>query len=167
MLLRSVPKHHFSNLTDVFAIQVLTMWAQRAIVEKHTRYAFCHPSAEAVASMMCDLPNKLLTSLFFNTALYFMANLRRDPSAFFTFYFFSFICLLTMSMFFRMVGQLSRTHAQAMAPVALWILNLIISVGFVLPIREMKLWLAWIRFINPLAYTFESLMINEVCCLLV
>ena len=147
------------------------MWAQRPIVEKHTRYAFYHPSAEAVASMICDLPNKLLLSLFFNLILYFMADLRRDPSAFFTFYLFSLACLLAMSMFFRMVGLLSRTHAQAMAPVAIWILNLIISIGFVLPTREMKPWLRWICFINPMAYTFESLMINEVsssliCCVL-
>lgn len=117
--------------------------------------------------MICDLPNKLLTSLFFNLILYFMADLRRNPSAFFTFYLFSLACLLTMSMFFRMVGLLSRTHAQAMAPVAIWILNLIISIGFVLPTREMKPWLRWIGFINPMAYTFESLMINEVSSFLI
>lgn len=92
-----------------------------------------------------------------------MTNLRRTPGAFFIFYLFSFTCLLTMSMFFRMVGLLSRTHAQAMAPVAVWLLNLIISTGFVLPTRDMKPWLRWIGFINPMAYTFESLMINEVC----
>ena len=138
------------------------MWSQRPIVERHTRYAFYHPSAEAIASMICDLPNKLLTSLFFNVILYFMTNLRREPSAFLTFYLFSFACLLTMSMFFRMVGLLSKTHAQAMAPVALWILNLILTIGFVLPNREMKPWLRWIGYINPMAFTFESLMINEV-----
>lgn len=138
------------------------MWAQRTIVEKHTRYAFYHPSAEALASMICDLPNKLLTSLFFNLILYFLTKLRRTPGAFLTFYLFSFACLLTMSMFFRMVGLLSRTHAQAMAPVAVLILNLIISTGFVLPTLDMKPWLRWIGFINPMAYTFESLMINEV-----
>jgi hypothetical protein len=24
-------------------------------------------------------------------------------------------------------------------------------------------WLGWFRYINPVAYTYESLMINEVC----
>lgn len=144
------------------------MWSQRPIVEKHTRYAFYHPSAEAIAAMICDLPNKLLTSLFFNVILYFMANLRGEASAFLIFYLFSFACLLTMSMFFRMVGLLSKTHAQAMAPVAVWILNLILSIGFVLPNREMKPWLRWIGYINPMAFTFESLMINEVShCVLI
>ncbi len=130
-------------------------------MEKYTRYALYRPSAEAVASLICNLPNKLLTS-FFN----FMASLRRTPDAVLTFYLFSLVCLLTVSMFFRMVGLLSRTHAQAMAPVAVWLLNLIISTGFVLPSREIKPWLRWIGFLNPMGCIFESLMINEVCLLL-
>ena len=53
-----------------------------------------------------------------------------------------------------------------MAPVPVWLLNLIISTGFVLPTREMKPWLQWIGFLKPMGYTFESLMINEVDLLL-
>jgi ATP-binding cassette, subfamily G (WHITE), member 2, PDR len=41
-------------------------------VEKHTKYAFYHPFSEAIASMICDLPNKIGTAIFFNLALYFM-----------------------------------------------------------------------------------------------
>ena len=89
--------------------------------------------SEAIASMLCDLPNKILTSIFFNLTLYFMTNLRRTPSAFFTFYLFSFMCLLAMSMIFRSIGALSRTLAQAMAPAAVLILALVIYTGFALP----------------------------------
>lgn len=35
--------------------------------------------------------------------------------------------------------------------------------GFFLPINYMVGWLSWLRWINPLAYAYESLMINEVC----
>lgn len=87
--------------------------------------------------MLCDLPNKILTSIFFNLVLYFMTNLRRTPGAFFTFYLFSFVCLLTMSMFFRLIGAFSRSLAQAMAPAAILILALVIYTGFVVPIRDM------------------------------
>ncbi|KAL8727058.1 MAG: hypothetical protein Q9166_006301 [cf. Caloplaca sp. 2 TL-2023] len=90
-----------------------------------------------------------------------MADLRLNAGPFLIFYLFQFICLLTMSMFFRMVGLVSKTHAQAMAPVALSILNLILSIGFIPPVPEMKAWVRWIGYINPMAYTFESLMINE------
>lgn len=141
--------------------QILTLYAQRSIVEKHTKYAFYHPFSEAIASMICDLPNKILTSISFNLTLYFLTNLRRTPSAFFTFYLFSFVCVLAMSMLFRSIGAMSRTLAGAMAPAAVLILGLVIYTGFTVPIRDMHPWFRWINYIDPVAYAFESLMINE------
>lgn len=112
--------------------------------------------------MICDLPNKLLTSVLFNLTLYFLTNLRRTPGAFFTFYLFSFACVLTMSMIFRTIGALSRSLAQAMAPAAVFILALVIYTGFALPTPTMHPWFRWINYIDPVAYAYESLMINEV-----
>ncbi|KAF2710378.1 ABC transporter protein [Pleomassaria siparia CBS 279.74] len=143
------------------AFEVLTMWAQRPIVEKHSRYVFYHPIAEGIASMVADLPNKVITSLFFNVSLYFIANLRQSASAFFIFWLFAFVAMLTMSMIFRMVGSLSRTYEQSMAPVAIMIFNFIIYAGFVIPPSYQVPWLGWIRWINPIGYAYESLMINE------
>ena len=90
-----------------------------------------------------------------------MTNLRRTPSAFFTFYLFSFACVLAMSMLFRSIGALSRTLAGAMAPAAVLILSLVIKSGFTVPIRDMHRWFRWINYIDPVAYAFESIMINE------
>lgn len=67
-----------------------------------------------------------------------------------------------MSNFFRMVGSSSRTMAQTMAPVAIFITNWIMYTGFVIPQREMHHWLGWVRWINPIHYAFESVMVNEV-----
>jgi ATP-binding cassette, subfamily G (WHITE), member 2, PDR len=143
-------------------MQILTLYAQRPIVEKQAKYAFYHPFCEAVASMLCDLPNKMVSSVFFNITLYFLTNLRRTPGAFFTFYLFSFTCVLAMSMVFRTIGALSRSLAQAMAPAAVFILALVIYTGFAVPIRDMHPWFRWINYLDPVAYAFESLMINEV-----
>jgi ATP-binding cassette subfamily G (WHITE) protein 2 (PDR) len=138
------------------------MWAQRPIVEKHHRYAMYHPFIECCASIICDLPNKLATAVMFNIPIYFMTNLRRSASAWFIYLLFSFMVILTMSMFFRMIGSLSKTSEQTMAPVATLTLMFILYTGFVLPVGYMHSWLAWIRWINPFAYAYESLMINEV-----
>lgn len=62
--------------------------------------------------MICDLPNKLGTAVGFNLALYFMTNLRRTPGHFFVFLLSSFMCTLTMSMYFRCIAALSRTFPQ-------------------------------------------------------
>ena len=64
-------------------------------------------------------------------------------------------------MLFRSIGALSRTLAGAMAPAAVFILALVIYTGFTVPIRDMHPWFRWINYLDPVAYAFESLMINE------
>lgn len=90
-----------------------------------------------------------------------MTNLRHGAGHFFTFLLFAFTCTLTMSMIFRSIGQLSRTLAGAMAPLAIFLLALVIYAGFVLPIPNMQGWLRWLNYINPISYAFESIMVNE------
>lgn len=140
----------------------MTMWAQRPIVEKHNRYALYHPFTESCASFICDLPNKLMTCIMFNTIVYFMTNLRRTASAFFTYFVFIIATVLTMSMFFRTIGSLSRTLEQTMVPVSMIILIFSAYTGFIIPINDMVPWLSWLRWLNPISYAYESLMINEV-----
>lgn len=153
----------FAILMNAFgsALEILTLYAQRPIVEKHSRYAFYHPSAEAFASMLCDMPYKIVNAILFNLIIYFMTNLRREPGPFFFFFFVSFILTLTMSMFFRSIASLSRSLTQALAPAAVAILGLVIYTGFAIPVNYMHGWSRWINWINPIAFGFESLMINE------
>ena len=111
--------------------------------------------------MLCDLPYKILNTIVFNLTLYFMTNLRREPSAFFFFLLISFSTVLAMSMIFRTIASASRTLSQAMVPAAIIILALIIFTGFVIPLDYMLPWCRWINYIDPLAYSFEALMVNE------
>lgn len=153
----------FAVLLNAFgsALEILTLYAQRPIVEKHDRYALYHPSAEAFASMLTDMPYKISNAIIFNVTLYFMSGLRRTPGAFFFFFFMSFIITLTMSMLFRTIASVSRTLSQAMAPAAIIILAIVIFTGFAIPTRYMLGWCRWINYIDPVAYGFESLMVNE------
>ena len=118
----------FAVLLNAFgsALELLLLYAQRPIVEKHTRYALYHPSAEAFASMLTDIPSKVLNSIGFNLILYFLTNLRREPGAFFFFLMVTFVLTLTMSMIFRTIGSVSRSLVQALPPTAIFILAIII-----------------------------------------
>lgn len=92
-----------SILFNAFAsmLEIFTLYAQRPIVEKHARYAFCHPSAEAYASVLVDLPTKMLNAVSFNLVFYFMTNLNREPGPFFFYLFVVFLIVLAMSGLFR------------------------------------------------------------------
>lgn len=153
----------FAILINAFgaALEILTLYAQRPIVEKHTQYAFYHSSAEAFASMLTDMPYKILNAIISNLTLYFMTNLRRTPGAFFYFLFVSFITMMTMSMIFRSIAALSRQFVSAMTPAALIMVGLVVYTGFAIPVKKMRGWSRWINYIDPIAYGFESLMINE------
>ncbi|KAL6890684.1 ABC-2 type transporter domain-containing protein [Trichoderma evansii] len=153
----------FACLMNAFAsaLEILTLYAQRPIVEKHARYALYHPSAEAISSMLCDLPYKVANAIIFNITLYFMTNLRREPGPFFFFLLISFSNVLVMSMIFRTIASASRTLFQALVPAAILILSLVIFTGFVLPTRYMLGWCRWIGYIDPLSYAFEALVVNE------
>ncbi|KAK7206452.1 ABC-2 type transporter-domain-containing protein [Myxozyma melibiosi] len=153
----------FAILLNAFssALEILSLYAQRPIVEKHTRYAFYHPFTEAVGSMLCDMPLKILVAIGFNVTLYFMSNLRRSAGPFFIFLLFSFSVVMAMSMIFRTIGACSRSISQAMAPAGVLILMLVIYTGFTIPVRNMHGWARWMNYLDPIAYGFESLMINE------
>ncbi|KAF4451298.1 putative ABC1 transport protein [Fusarium austroafricanum] len=149
----------FNGLSS--ALEILALYSQRPIVEKHARYALYRPLSESVSSVICDLPSKIISTLAFNVPLYFMANLRRDASSFFIFLLFGFTTTMTMSMILRTIAQSSKTVHQALVPAAIFIIGLVIYAGFVLQIRNMKDWLRWINYVNPIAYAYESLVANE------
>ncbi|ORY83752.1 ABC drug exporter AbcA [Protomyces lactucae-debilis] len=153
----------FSVLMNALSssLEVLLLYAQRDIVEKHARYAFYHPSAEAFASILTDMPYKICNSFIINIILYFMTNLRREPGAFFFFVLVSFLLTIATSQLFRTLASFSKSLSQALVPTAIINLAMVMFVGFVIPVIDMLGWSRWISYINPVAYGFESLMINE------
>ncbi|KAJ5319606.1 CDR ABC transporter [Penicillium brevicompactum] len=141
--------------------EILMLYAQRPVVEKQAGYAFVHPFTEALASLVVDLPIKLVRISVFTIVLYFMANLRREPGAFFIHYLFLLTAVLSMSGLFRSVGALTKSIGQAMAIAGVLVLCIVVYTGFTLPQPYMHPWLSWIRWINPIYYTFEALVANE------
>ncbi|KKK23081.1 hypothetical protein P175DRAFT_0555133 [Aspergillus ochraceoroseus IBT 24754] len=141
--------------------EIMTLYTQRPVVEKQTTYAFVHPFTEALASIIVDLPIKLIRCTAFSIVLYFMTNLRREPSQFFIFYLFLITAIMAMSGIFRTMAALTRAIGQAMALAGVLILSIVVYTGFTLPQPYMHPWFSWIRWINPMYYTYEALISNE------
>lgn len=68
-----------------------------------------------------------------------------------------------MSAVFRTLAASTKTLAQAMSLAGVMVLAIVIYTGFVITAPEMSKvpWFSWIRWINPVFYTFESLVANE------
>ncbi|KAG9189985.1 hypothetical protein G6011_08073 [Alternaria panax] len=113
------------------SLEVLLLYGQRPIVEKHLRYAFYHPSAEAFASILTDIPYKVGNAIFFNVVIFMITGLRREPGAFFFFLFTCFLTTITMSMMFRLLASSTRSLAQALVPTGVMIATMALIDGWV------------------------------------
>ncbi|KAJ3541868.1 hypothetical protein NM208_g4402 [Fusarium decemcellulare] len=142
--------------TTLAAFESVALWDDRPVIEKHSRYRFYHPFTEAVASFLCDVPNKIVLTFAFNLPVYFLSNLRRTPGAFFTYYLFGFMCLLNGSVIYRSMGAMSRTLVGSQPPGAVLVALMTIYSGFVLPLRDMRPWLQWFSYINPVYYASRA-----------
>ncbi|RMJ21434.1 ABC transporter [Aspergillus sp. HF37] len=141
--------------------EINSLYSQRPIVEKHHSYAFYHPATEAIAGILSDIPVKFLLAVAFNIILYFLSNLRREPSQFFIYFLINFIVMFVMSAVFRTMAAITKTVSQAMTLAGILILALVIYTGFVVPVPYMHPWFGWIRYINPIYFAFEILVANE------
>lgn len=141
--------------------EINSLYDQRPIVEKHKSYAFYHPSTEAIAGIVLDVPIKFAQAVAFNVVLYFMAGLRREPSQFFIFFLINYTATFVMSAVFRTLAAVTKTVSQAMALSGVMVLAIVIYTGFVVPVKYMGAWFGWIRWINPVYYAFEILISNE------
>lgn len=153
----------FAVLFNAFAsiLEIFSLYEARPIVEKHKTFALYHPSADAMASILTELPTKIVTCLAFNLVLYFMVNFRRDAGHFFFYMLIAFSSTLTMSHLFRCIGAATKTLSQAMSPASLLLLILTVFTGFVIPTPKMLGWCRWINYLDPIAYCFESMLVNE------
>ena len=72
------------------------LYAQRPIIAKQAGYGFCHPFADSLASIILNIPIKLIGAVFFNLVLYFLAGLRIEPARFFIYFLFVVVAQQTV-----------------------------------------------------------------------
>lgn len=82
--------------TLVTVLDILGLYDLRPVVEKQASYAFYHPFAEGLGSLLAEAPFRLITALIFNTILYFLSGLRAEPSQFFIFLLLSYVATMTV-----------------------------------------------------------------------
>ncbi|EDK39691.2 hypothetical protein PGUG_03789 [Meyerozyma guilliermondii ATCC 6260] len=122
----------FAVLFNAFAslLEIMSLFEARPIVEKHKQYALYRPAADALASIITELPVKLTMSMSFNFVFYFMVNFRRNPGRFFFYWLMCGVCTLVMSHMFRSLGAVSTSLAGAMTPATVILLAMVIYTGF-------------------------------------
>ncbi|KAI0830812.1 ABC-2 type transporter-domain-containing protein [Trametes gibbosa] len=133
----------------------------RPILKKQTNYALYRPAAIAIANTLSDMPFSAVRILIYNIIIYFMSNLARSAGGFFTYHLFIYLGFLTMQGFFRTFGIMCTNFDSAFRLATFFIPNMIQYGGYMIPVFQMKRWLFWIYYINPLSYAWVGCMENE------
>ena len=136
----------------------------RTIIARHKEYAFYRPSAVNIARVLADFPLLFVEVVIFGLIMYFMTNLRMDPSNFFIYLLFIYTTTINITALYRMFASLSPNIDTAVRFSGVALNILIIFTGYVIPkptLISEKIWFGWLYYINPLSYSFEGVMGNE------
>ncbi|KAJ5215363.1 ABC transporter [Penicillium cinerascens] len=135
-------------------------FAQRPLILKHKRYRLYRPMAYGFGLIMTDIVWKVFV-VFWNIPLYFLTGFQQNAANFFIWFVVVYIEHLALSMFFRSVAVFSSNMYRAVLPVGIFFNMYVLYTGLYVPPPQMQVWLGWLRYLNPLHYGFESVMINE------
>lgn len=136
----------------------------RAIISRHRDYAFYRPSAVVIGRVLLDIPVVFAYVVLFGVVMYFMTGLDIEASKFFIYMLFVYTTTICVTALYRMFAALSPTIDDAVRFSGIALNLLIIYTGYVIPKPQLLgqyIWFGWLYYINPVAYSFESVLTNE------
>ncbi|KAB8201223.1 P-loop containing nucleoside triphosphate hydrolase protein [Aspergillus parasiticus] len=136
-------------------------FVQRPILLKQKALRFYRPGAYALGQILADVPWKFIFILY-SLPIYWMINFQRTAGHFFTWLVCLYMGLMALSVMFRAIAVFTNSITRAILPVGLLLNVFIIYTGFYITPPGMKVWLFWIRYLDPMYYIFESVALNEI-----
>ena len=109
-----------------------------------------HVSSSSISSSTCKPP--IFTSHTYTNREDSMSHLHRSAGGFFAFHLFTYVAYLSMQGFFRTLGLLCTNFDSAFRVATFFVPNMISYAGYTIPVFDLKRWLFWIAYINPLYY---------------
>ncbi|CEP18981.1 hypothetical protein [Parasitella parasitica] len=134
----------------------------RRVLEKHKHFAMYHPSAFYLAQVIVDVPLAIIQAVLFEVCIYFLMGLSLDAGKFFTLFVNLIAITLCMNGFFRFLGAVSPNFFVASQLSSFAFVALLINSGYQLPYPDMHPWFMWIYWINPIAYSYKSMLSTEL-----
>lgn len=165
----------FTRGGTVFFSTVFLGWLQmselmnavsgRDIVNRHKVYAFYRPSAVSLARVFLDLPVIAVGVVIFGVTMYWMTGLDADAGKFWIYMLVVYTTTIMVTGLYRMFASLSPEIDSAVRFSGISLNLLIIYTGYVIPKTQLLkdyIWFGWLYWVNPLSYSFEAILSNEI-----
>lgn len=141
--------------------EISNSFSNRPILQKHKSYTFYHPGADALSYFLTNIPFQLVSLTAFTIIIYFLSGLTLEAGKFFLLFLFNCLSAIVMGTTFQMVGAISPTIAVANATAGIFMLALFLMSSYPIQRPNMHPWWKWISYVNPLCYSFESMLASN------
>ncbi|KAN0023395.1 hypothetical protein ACTFIU_011565 [Dictyostelium citrinum] len=133
----------------------------RRILQKHKSYALYRPSAYFVSQILVDIPFAVIQVFLHSFIVYFMYGLDYRADKFFIFCSTLIGVSLSSAALFRGFANFTPSLFTAQNLMNFVFIFEVNYFGYSQTPDKMHSWFKWTYYINPLAYAFKSLMVNE------
>eukprot|EP00388_Colpodella_angusta_P023885 GDKJ01061910.1.p1 GENE.GDKJ01061910.1~~GDKJ01061910.1.p1 ORF type:complete len:1495 (-),score=348.67 GDKJ01061910.1:878-4834(-) len=133
----------------------------RAINGKHKSYRLYRTHLQTFCTQLMSLPVTIVAVICWTLLVYFLAGLRSDAGAFFTFILFLVMADLAYGSLNRMIASLMPDLNVAMMSLSFLILACVTFSGYVIPYPMIPKWAHFIFWMNPLQWAVRAMLENE------
>ncbi|KAI7860713.1 ABC-2 type transporter-domain-containing protein [Circinella umbellata] len=142
--------------------ELVNFMTGRPILEKHKHFAMYRPSAYYLSQVVVDIPITIVQVLVYQLSAYFLMGLHSDAGRFFTY--FIIMCWITFAIigYFRFFGVITTSFDVANQASCLAFIVFFLYLGYFIVYDAMHPWFFWLHWLDPLAYGFKALLINEM-----
>ncbi|KAI9491802.1 ABC-2 type transporter-domain-containing protein [Zychaea mexicana] len=142
--------------------ELVNFMTGRPILEKHKHFAMYRPSAYYLSQVVVDVPLTVAQVLIYQLSSYFLMGLYSDAGRFFAFFIIMVWITFAMIGFFRFFGIITNSFVIANQASCLAFIVFFLYLGYFITYDAMHPWFFWLHWLDPLAYGFKALLINEM-----
>eukprot|EP01114_Cavostelium_apophysatum_P000345 TRINITY_DN10328_c0_g2_i1.p1 TRINITY_DN10328_c0_g2~~TRINITY_DN10328_c0_g2_i1.p1 ORF type:complete len:933 (+),score=266.58 TRINITY_DN10328_c0_g2_i1:78-2801(+) len=143
-------------------VELTNVFDGRGVISKQKSYAFYHVGVYHLSKVVWDIPMSGLAAMMFSAIVYWMFGMNNTPEKFFTFFGTLFLMAICYTDLLRFLANISSSLFVAQQIMSVLFVFLMTYSGYFVPKDKMVPWFGWIQWINPFAYGFKSLFINEM-----
>ncbi|KAI8143007.1 ABC-2 type transporter-domain-containing protein [Fennellomyces sp. T-0311] len=149
-------------VTFVSHSELVDFMTGRPILEKQKHFAMYRPSAFYLAQLVVDIPITILQVFLYQIPFYFLVGLTLDAGRFFSFSVILFMTSFSANGFFRFFGVITNNFVVANLATSVIFIDFLLYFGYHIKYGSMHPWFVWVHWIDPFAYGFKALLINEM-----
>ena len=140
------------------------IYKQKAVYKKHNSSLIVSATSFNLSFALVLLPLQILEAILFGTIMYWSAGMCPEAGRFLTYLLLNLVNVLVLGQVFQAISYALPSPDLAQPLCGSVVGMMVFFSGFILPPGQIPDWWIWYYYINPVAYAFKAVVINEYTC---